>query len=39
MDYAWIQDISGALTMPVLIQYLQLRRRLEEVVLQIGVQE
>jgi hypothetical protein len=33
-DAAWIADISGALTIPVLVQYLQLRERLQVVTLQ-----
>jgi hypothetical protein len=35
-DHAWITDITSALTIPVLVQYIQLRHRLKGVVLQPG---
>jgi hypothetical protein len=36
-DHAWIQDISGALTVQVLIQYIETRQRLQAVQLLPGV--
>jgi hypothetical protein len=36
---AWARDVQGALTIPVLVQFLQLHQRLATVVLQAGVQD
>jgi hypothetical protein len=35
----WARDVQGALTDPVLVQFLQLHQRLSEVVLRQGVQD
>jgi hypothetical protein len=36
-DHAWVREITRALTVPVLIKYLEPRRRLEGVAVQEGV--
>jgi hypothetical protein len=36
---AWVQDITGPRTVPVMVQYVQVRERLERVVLRHGVQD
>jgi hypothetical protein len=36
---AWIRDITGALTIPVLIQYLQLRQQLDTIDLSLRVED
>jgi hypothetical protein len=37
--HAWICDIEGALTIPMIIQYLQLRAMIQEVILTPGVSD
>jgi hypothetical protein len=39
MGHAWIQDITDALTIPVLIPYLQLCQQLDTVALSLGVED
>jgi hypothetical protein len=36
---AWIHDIIGVLSVPAIVQYLQLRERLDGMVLQQGIQD
>jgi hypothetical protein len=36
---AWIKDITGALSIPAIVQYLHLRARVDEVQLQSGVND
>jgi hypothetical protein len=38
-NYTWIRDITGALSIPVLIQYLELRCWLDDNVLQSGTMD
>jgi hypothetical protein len=38
-DNSWLMDIQGPLTVPVLIQYIQLREMVEETVLNPEVQD
>jgi hypothetical protein len=39
INHAWIADITGALSISVLVQYLELRQQLDQVLLQAGSQD
>jgi hypothetical protein len=39
VNHAWIADITRALSIPVLVQYLELRQQLDQVLLQVGTQD